>query len=111
MDDQLLTVRGLTKTFPGTLALSDVDLTLNAGDVTALVGHNGSGKSTLVKVLAGIHRPDIGEVTTTVDGDTSRALHFIHQDLGLIDNLTTVENLNLGRRRGWRALSSQRGSA
>jgi ribose transport system ATP-binding protein len=111
MDDQLLTIRGLTKTFPGTLALSDVDLTLNAGDVTALVGHNGSGKSTLVKVLAGIYRPDSGEVATTVDGATSGALHFIHQDLGLIDGLTTVENLNLGRRRGWRALSSPRGSA
>lgn len=108
MADNLLTVRGLTKTFPGTVALSDVNLNLAANSVTCIVGHNGSGKSTLVKVLAGIYKPDVGE-TTTLLGDAAEAgIHFIHQDLGLIDELTTIENLNLARGRGVRALASPR---
>ena len=106
MADTLLTVRGLTKTFPGTIALSDVDLTLSAKSVTCAVGHNGSGKSTLVKVLAGIYKPDAGEITTSFGDDAG--IHFIHQDLGLIDELTTIENLNLARGTGLGALASPR---
>ena len=64
MAEPLLSVRGISKSFPGTLALDNVDLTLYGGKITALVGHNGSGKSTLVKILAGIHRPDSGEITS-----------------------------------------------
>lgn len=108
MADNLLAIRGLTKTFPGTVALCDFDLDLAAGTVTALVGHNGSGKSTAVKLLAGIYKPDAGEISTSLGEDPATALHFIHQDLGLIDGLTTIENLNLGRGRGWKALISPR---
>ncbi|GAA4728511.1 sugar ABC transporter ATP-binding protein [Nocardioides endophyticus] len=86
-------------TFPGVKALNEVDLDVSAGEVVALLGHNGSGKSTLVKVLAGLYRPDPGSVV-----EVQSDLHFIHQDLGLVSSLTTVENLGLGNQPGWRDL-------
>ena len=103
----LLRVRGLTKTFPGLRALDAVDLEVGAGEVVAVVGANGSGKSTLVKILAGVYEADGGSIetlrreTTEVGGRTAQSeLHFIHQDLGLIPMLTTIENLDLGRELG-----------
>ena len=92
---RLLKIESLSKTFPGVLALDNINLTLDAGEIVGLVGHNGSGKSTLVKVLAGIHRPDAGARI-----DLGGSIHFIHQDLGLVPMLNTVENLDLGRRKG-----------
>src|SRR5436305_5514318 len=59
----LLTMRGIVKTFPGVRALDGVDLEVVAGEVHCLLGQNGAGKSTLIKVLAGAHRPDDGEIT------------------------------------------------
>ena len=56
----MLRIEHLSKTFPGQVALNDVDLDVAAGEVHALVGQNGSGKSTLIKVLAGYHQPDPG---------------------------------------------------
>jgi ABC-type sugar transport system ATPase subunit len=111
----LLRIRGLSKSFPGVKALSAVDLDLRSGEILAIVGHNGSGKSTLVKVLAGVHRPDPGATIELrglggqLRGLTSERneLHFVHQDLGLVDALNAVENLDLGRplgRRGIRPL-------
>src|SRR5437868_6318864 len=58
----LLEVRDLSKSFPGVQALAGVSLHAGAGEVLAVVGENGAGKSTLMKVLAGVHRPDAGEV-------------------------------------------------
>ncbi|MBS1895319.1 MAG: sugar ABC transporter ATP-binding protein [Actinobacteria bacterium] len=101
--DSLLQVRGLSKTFPGLKALDDVSLEVASGEIVALVGQNGSGKSTLVKVLAGVHQPDPGaEIELGAEGRAG--LHFIHQDLGLVGTLSTIENLDLGRRPGRRAL-------
>jgi ribose transport system ATP-binding protein len=101
----LLSIRGLTKTFPGTTALDRVDFTLEPGEVHALVGQNGSGKSTLVKVLAGFVEADQGALIE-LDGseveihDTAAThelgLRFVHQDLGLVAELDAVENLALG---------------
>ncbi|MEO6571452.1 MAG: sugar ABC transporter ATP-binding protein, partial [Ilumatobacteraceae bacterium] len=83
-----------------------VALVVGEGEIVALVGHNGSGKSTLVKVLSGVHQPDPGARIwlAGADGDDATELHFIHQDLGLVEMLTTVENLDLGRGYGWRGL-------
>ncbi len=99
-------IEGLTKSFPGTLALDHVDLEIRRGEVHALVGHNGSGKSTLIKTLAGLHDQDEG--TISVLGGEPRAigspavarelgLRFVHQDLGMIEQLSAVENLAFGR--------------
>jgi ribose transport system ATP-binding protein len=102
----VLRLRDVRKTFFGTAALRGADLDLNRGEVQALVGQNGSGKSTLIKILAGYHEPDDGTVIevdgTEVDienGEISRELgfRFVHQDLGLVADLSTVENLALGR--------------
>ncbi|MFG2526482.1 ATP-binding cassette domain-containing protein [Streptomyces sp. NPDC048516] len=96
----LVRVRGLCKRFGGTLALDSVDLDIRSGRILALLGPNGAGKSTLIKVLAGVHPADEGEVS--VAGHplgteaASRALSFIHQDLGLVDWMTVAENLALG---------------
>jgi ribose transport system ATP-binding protein len=103
---QVVTIRGLSKTFPGTKALDNVDFDVRAGEVHALVGQNGSGKSTLIKVLAGYHQPDPGTEIRLggepVDLHNTIASHdagfrFVHQDLGLVEMLSTVENLTLGR--------------
>lgn len=59
----LLTMSGITKSFPGVRALDGVDLEVQAGEVHCLLGQNGAGKSTLIKVLAGAHQPDGGEIT------------------------------------------------
>ncbi len=99
-----LRARGIGKSFPGVRVLQDVDFEIGAGEVVALVGENGAGKSTLMKVLAGIHRPDAGELQ--LDGqplvlrsplDALRAgVALIHQELSLCDNLTVAAALFLG---------------
>ncbi|MFJ1668562.1 sugar ABC transporter ATP-binding protein [Streptomyces bottropensis] len=97
--EPLVRVRGLTKRFGATLALAGVDLDVHAGSVLALLGPNGAGKSTLIKILAGVHRADAGQVT--VDGQplasrtASPHLAFIHQDLGLVEWMTVAENIAL----------------
>ncbi|GHF54166.1 sugar ABC transporter ATP-binding protein [Streptomyces morookaense] len=96
----LVRIRGLGKRFGGTLALDAVDLDIRSGSILALLGPNGAGKSTLIKVLAGIHHADEGEVT--VAGHplgteaASRTMSFIHQDLGLVEWMTVAENIALG---------------
>jgi ribose transport system ATP-binding protein len=112
----VLTIDNLSKTFPGTRALSDAHLEIGAGEVHALVGQNGSGKSTLIKVLAGFHKADPG-ADARVSGEpfdigheVPDSLRFVHQDLGLVLELNTMDNLALrggytrgaGRRIKWR---------
>jgi ABC-type sugar transport system ATPase subunit len=107
----LLRATGLTKSFPGLRALDAVSLELHSGEIVAVVGQNGSGKSTLVKILAGVYEADEGSIEVH-DGAgnmvTARAaageLHFIHQDLGLVPMLNTIENLDLSRELGRRGL-------
>jgi ribose transport system ATP-binding protein len=99
-----LQIIGLSKTFPGQRALDDVDLTVAAGEIHALVGQNGSGKSTVVKVVAGYHAPDAG-ATATVDGvefelgsapaALAAGLRFVHQDLGLVESMTVSDNFKM----------------
>ncbi|MFH7597270.1 sugar ABC transporter ATP-binding protein [Streptomyces racemochromogenes] len=98
--EPLVRIRGLRKRFGGTLALDGVDLDLHGGGVLALLGPNGAGKSTLIQVLAGVHRPDAGEVTVAGhplgSAAASGAMSFIHQDPGLVDWMTVAENVALG---------------
>ncbi|MFI1283861.1 sugar ABC transporter ATP-binding protein [Streptomyces sp. NPDC020858] len=109
----LVRIRGLSKRFGGTPALAAVDLDIHRGHVLALLGPNGAGKSTLIKVLAGVHHADEGEVTVAGhplgSPAATRNMSFIHQDLGLVAWMTVAENIALGtgypRRRGlisWR---------
>ena len=99
-----LDMRGITKTFPGTVACEQIDFDLRHGEIHALVGQNGAGKSTLIKVLAGIHAPDAGQILidgSPVDHLTPRLAHdlgmrFIHQELNLISQFNVAENIVLG---------------
>ncbi|HEY1689792.1 MAG TPA: sugar ABC transporter ATP-binding protein [Solirubrobacteraceae bacterium] len=99
-----LRLQGISKTFPGTLALDHVSLEVDRGEIVALLGHNGSGKSTLIKILAGFHQPDSGAEAWVDDepfglGSSEEAmakgLRFVHQDLGLIRELNAVDNVAL----------------
>jgi len=102
----VLDVVSLSKTYPGQVALADAALRLMPGEVHALVGQNGSGKSTLIKLLGGYVKADHGAKvafgSTPVDlwsleRDARRRIRIVHQDLGLVPSLSTVENLGLGR--------------
>ncbi len=96
---EILAVRGVSKQFGGTQALCDVGMSLNAGEILALLGENGAGKSTLIKILAEVYTLDKGAVTfrgVDVTGSLRRLpIAFIHQDLGLIDWMTVAENICL----------------
>lgn len=104
-NDVIVRLEGVSKSFPGVRALSDVSLTVRAGEVHALTGENGSGKSTLSKLIAGLIQPDEGEIF--VDGAACRiespahALQMgfvmISQELTLAPTLTVAENIFLGR--------------
>ncbi|MBB4660621.1 sugar ABC transporter ATP-binding protein [Conexibacter arvalis] len=101
-----LRVDGLSKAFGGTRALHDASFAVERGQIHALVGGNGSGKSTLIKILAGVCRPDAGEVEVngrrvaaaevTPEWAHGAGLGFVHQDLGLFEDLTVAENLFSG---------------
>ena len=103
--DPLLSLRGITKTFPGVRALSGVDLDLYPGEVHALMGENGAGKSTLMKVVAGVYQPDAGQIL--LDGEPVRFHHpreaqergisIIHQEFNLLPDRTVAQNIYLGR--------------
>jgi len=109
-DAPTLELRDISKSFGSVQALADVDFSVDAGEVMALVGDNGAGKSTLVKCVAGIHAPDGGEIL--FEGkpvhigspkEASRlGIQVVYQDLALADNLDVVQNMFLGREvRDW----------
>ena len=100
----VLTLRGISKAFPGVKALQEVRLDLYAGQVTALVGENGAGKSTIVKVLTGIYQPDAGAISvdgvvigfSNPDAAARAGVTAIHQETVLFDELSVAENIWLG---------------
>ncbi len=95
----LLSLRGVTKRFGGTLAVHEIDLDFRQGEVHAVLGANGAGKSTLIKLLAGVHEPDSGSIYLggqRIDHVLPRPpMAFIHQELGLIEWMTVAENIAL----------------
>jgi ribose transport system ATP-binding protein len=111
----LLSLRGCSKTFAGRTVLHAAGLDVEAAQVHALLGQNGSGKSTLIKILSGYHAPDDGATLRLHGNDVPlplapgvarrHGLAFVHQDLGLAEGMTVLENMRSGRfetGRGWR---------
>lgn len=103
VDEPLLRMSGIGKSFPGVLALDDVDFDLRAGEVHALIGENGAGKSTLSKILTGVYTKDAGDIRlrgrsvdirTPLDAQRL-GIRIIHQEFSLINDLSIVENLFL----------------
>ena len=119
----VLSMRGICKSFPGVRALSDVDFTLRAGEIHALMGENGAGKSTLIKVLTGVYPKDAGEIR--IAGIASpisirspqEAQNFgistVYQEITLCPNLSVAENMYIGRGRGstvrWKDMEKKSG--
>ncbi len=107
MQNTVLTMRGIYKSFPGVRALQNVDFTLREGEIHALMGENGAGKSTLIKVLTGVYTKDSGEIS--IKG-INKPVHIkspqeaqklgistVYQEITLCPNLTVAENLFIGR--------------
>ncbi|KGE11932.1 D-ribose transporter ATP-binding protein [Burkholderia gladioli] len=101
----LIALSGISKRFPGVLALDDCRFDLRAGEVHALMGENGAGKSTLMKILAGVYQKDEGEIrmdgraVEIADPRTAQALGIgiIHQELNLMNHLSVAQNIFIGR--------------
>ncbi|MFQ5973676.1 MAG: sugar ABC transporter ATP-binding protein [Alphaproteobacteria bacterium] len=112
LDKHLLDLEGVSKRFPGVQALDDVRLSIEAGQVMALVGENGAGKSTLVKILTGIYQPDAGrlriageKVRFASPHDAWRAgITAIHQETVMFEELTVAENIFMGHQPARRPL-------
>jgi ribose transport system ATP-binding protein len=103
-DEILLSVEGITKSFPGVMALRGVAFDLRAGEIHALVGENGAGKSTLMRIVAGVYRADAGRISvrgrTTEITSPSQAhrlgISMVYQDTRLVPDLDVVQNIFLG---------------
>lgn len=106
-DNVILTMRGISKEFPGVKALSNVNFTLRKGEIHALMGENGAGKSTLVKVLTGVHIKDSGEIRIegydepvsirSPQDAQNLGISTVYQEITLCPNLTVAENMFIGR--------------
>ncbi len=119
-NDPVLQLRGICKYFPGVKALQNVDFTLRAGEIHALMGENGAGKSTLIKVLTGVYEKDGGEifiegrqgaVSIRSPQDAQNAgISTVYQEITLCPNLTVAENMYIGRTKGavtnWRKMNA-----
>ena len=120
-NNYVLTMKGISKSFPGVQALNDVDFALRSGEIHALVGENGAGKSTLIKLLTGVERIDQG--TITLSGEEIQAkspqhaqqlgISTVYQEINLCPNLTVAENILIGRepkklgRIDWKTMNAQ----
>ncbi len=105
MSDNLLEMKGITKVYPGVVALDHVDFSVKPGEVHALLGENGAGKSTLIKILAGAEQRDEGEIW--FDGQSydrysphdaiQMGISVIYQEFNLVSKMTIEENIFLGK--------------
>lgn len=104
-DSELLRLHGITKIFPGTVALSDVSFSVNKAEIHAIVGENGAGKSTLMNIISGSLLPDKGEIYLESKKVNIRSprdaqnlgISIVHQELALCPHLTVAENIYIGR--------------
>jgi ribose transport system ATP-binding protein len=119
MPNPILEMSGVSKRFPGVLALEQVNLDVYPSEIVALIGENGAGKSTLMKILGGVIQRDAGAIR--LDGEqieiqspseaSRRRIEFIHQELSVLDNLDVAANIFLHReptRGGWLKLIDRR---
>ncbi len=101
----LLALENISKAYTGVMALSNVSMTVMAGEVLALIGENGAGKSTLMKILGGVIQPSSGHIVIdevryerfSVTESQSAGIAFVHQELNVFDNLDVAANMFLGR--------------
>lgn len=120
MEKYILEMKGITKTFPGVVALDNVSLKIKSGSVHALVGENGAGKSTLMKILTGVYEATSGEIYLEgskldlygVRDAKEKGISIIFQEFNLINTLTVAENIFLGRynnsqRINWKEIRSK----
>lgn len=101
---EAISVRNITKTFPGVLANDRVSIEIEKGEIRAIVGENGAGKTTLMKILYGLYRPDSGEIR--VKGENvklssardaiSKGIGMVHQHFMLVPSFTLAQNIVLG---------------
>lgn len=100
----VLELRGITKSFPGVLANDHINLTLEAGEIHALLGENGAGKTTLMNILYGLYQPDEGEIFVkgkklevhSPNDAINAGVGMVHQHFMLIPVFTVTENVMLG---------------
>ena len=120
MNDIIVSMHDICKSFPGVKALDHVDFELRSGEVMALLGENGAGKSTLMKVLSGVYTRDSGDMeiqgkaygNLTLKQAQAAGVAIIHQELNMCRHLTVAENMFLGREKVRGMVLSQRaGSA
>jgi len=103
--EPLLELSGITKIYPGVVALDDVSFSVGRGEVVGLIGENGAGKSTLMKILGGVVAPTAGVIklqetrkaSLTVQESLAAGIAFVHQELNLFDNLDVAANVFIGR--------------
>jgi ribose transport system ATP-binding protein len=101
----MLQLSGITKKFPGVLALDNVSLSVSAGEVVSVIGENGAGKSTLMKVLGGVYIPEAGNlvwegqplILRSPSDSLAKGIRIIYQELSVLDNLDIAGNIFLGR--------------
>ncbi|MFZ7130856.1 MAG: sugar ABC transporter ATP-binding protein [Eubacteriales bacterium] len=101
----LVEMKGITKKFPGVVALNDISFSIDAGEVHILLGENGAGKSTLMKILSGIYEPTDGQIV--VEGESferlnpklsiDKGISIIHQELSVVEELSIMENIFIGK--------------
>lgn len=109
MSDHILEMRSITKRFPGVIALQDVSLSVERGEIHAICGENGAGKSTLMKVLSGVYPAGTyeGEIHfnggpvrfSSINDSEAKGIVIIHQELALVPHLSIAENIFLGNER------------
>src|SRR6187402_593219 len=105
MPDPFLKMTGISKVYPGIMAVDDIGFSVTQGEVIGLVGENGAGKSTLMKILGGVIAPSAGRIRVdgtereamTVPDAIGAGIAFVHQELNLFDNLDAASNVFIGR--------------
>ncbi len=106
MNEYVVELRGVTKKFPGVVAMRDMHIGIRPGEIHGLIGENGAGKSTLIKVLTGVHIPEEGEIyvdgrkvafSNTVEA-RAHGISCVYQELGIVPMLPVVDNVFMGRK-------------